>query len=579
MNNSEQKNCQNCKTDFRIEPDDFTFYEKVKVPAPTLCPPCRFQRRLMFRNERTYYRRSCDLCKKNIISVYQPDFRTPVYCGKCWWSDNWDPLEYGQDYDPNRSFIEQFKEVFYRTPMITMQNDNGIGSTNCEYTYDFAFGKNCYLVTCCWEVENCAYSYHVDQSKDTLDSFYSNYCTLSYELVNSHECYGCQYCTLSVACNNCILGFDLRGCSDCILSVGLRNKRYCIFNKQYSKEEYEKKKEEMELDNWEKVQEYLVQLDAFRLKFPHRYAHIFKSPYSTGNILYNSKAARDCFFFKELEDCRYMVVGDGGKNSYDCNNTGRPTLCYEAITPDNSNECISTIYCWKCNRVEYSNNCHGCTGLLGCSALKQTSYAILNKRYSKDEYEALREKIIARMRIDGEWGEFFPVSMSPHAYNESPAGEWMPLSKEEALRQGFSWKDPEKKQHDVTLKPEKVPTTMEETNETIINEVIECMHRGTCDHKCATAFKITHQELQLHKSMNAPLPRLCHNCRYYERLKRREPPVLYARQCTCDYKVYENTVEHEHHPEGRCPNEFETSYNPDRPEIVYCKECYEAEVV
>ena len=30
---SETRNCQNCKKDFVIEPDDFSFYEKIKVPS------------------------------------------------------------------------------------------------------------------------------------------------------------------------------------------------------------------------------------------------------------------------------------------------------------------------------------------------------------------------------------------------------------------------------------------------------------------------------------------------------------------------------------------------------------------
>ena len=51
----EIKVCQNCKKDFTIEPDDFAFYEKIKVPAPTFCPECRLQRRLAFRNERALY--------------------------------------------------------------------------------------------------------------------------------------------------------------------------------------------------------------------------------------------------------------------------------------------------------------------------------------------------------------------------------------------------------------------------------------------------------------------------------------------------------------------------------------------
>jgi len=51
------KSCQNCKNDFTIEPDDFSFYEKIKVPAPTFCPECRMVRRLSFRNERNLFRR------------------------------------------------------------------------------------------------------------------------------------------------------------------------------------------------------------------------------------------------------------------------------------------------------------------------------------------------------------------------------------------------------------------------------------------------------------------------------------------------------------------------------------------
>ena len=105
--NSETRNCQNCKKDFTIEPDDFSFYEKIKVPPPTFCPECRFQRRMSWRNERTLYKRSCDLCKSNFISMYHQDTIFPVYCRECWYSDKWDPLFYGQDYDFSKSFFEQ----------------------------------------------------------------------------------------------------------------------------------------------------------------------------------------------------------------------------------------------------------------------------------------------------------------------------------------------------------------------------------------------------------------------------------------------------------------------------------------
>jgi len=52
----EQKVCQNCQKEFTIEPEDFAFYEKIKVPAPTFCPECQLKRKLVWRNERTLFK-------------------------------------------------------------------------------------------------------------------------------------------------------------------------------------------------------------------------------------------------------------------------------------------------------------------------------------------------------------------------------------------------------------------------------------------------------------------------------------------------------------------------------------------
>ena len=61
------------------------------------------------------------------------------------------------------------------------------------------------------------------------------------------------------------------------------------------------------------------------------------------------------------------------------------------------------------------------------------------------------------------------------------------------------------------------------------------------------------------RTMKVTLPRLCPNCRHYQRLKKTNPPKLWHRTCM---------------KEG-CNNEFETAINKDRKEIVYCKQCYQ----
>src|SRR3989338_7505586 len=101
---SETKICQNCKQPFVIEPEDFDFYKKIDVPPPTFCWLCRAQRRMCFRNERILYKRKSYFNGKDIFSMYAPDSVYKVYEKDIWLSDQWDPLEHGQEYDFNRPF-------------------------------------------------------------------------------------------------------------------------------------------------------------------------------------------------------------------------------------------------------------------------------------------------------------------------------------------------------------------------------------------------------------------------------------------------------------------------------------------
>ena len=114
-NKSETKICQNCKQKFAIEPDDFAFYEKVKVPPPTFCFDCRLQRRMGWRNERTLYKRKCDALGHNeeIISMYAPGTPYKVVDAKYWWNDEWDPLDYGKPYDFNKPFFQKYQSSIY----------------------------------------------------------------------------------------------------------------------------------------------------------------------------------------------------------------------------------------------------------------------------------------------------------------------------------------------------------------------------------------------------------------------------------------------------------------------------------
>src|SRR5437879_1597317 len=108
--NSEVRICRTCKGDFVIEPDDFSYYEKIGVPAPSACPVCRQRQRMVFRNFKTLYKKNSDVSGAPVISMYSPEAPYKVYTHDEWWSDSLDPTAYGRPFDFNRPFFEQFAE-------------------------------------------------------------------------------------------------------------------------------------------------------------------------------------------------------------------------------------------------------------------------------------------------------------------------------------------------------------------------------------------------------------------------------------------------------------------------------------
>ncbi len=571
----ETRNCQNCQKDFTIESDDFGFYEKMNVPAPTFCPECRSQRRLSWRNNLSLYNRTCGLCSKSVVSLYSAESGIIVYCNRCWWSDKWDPKDYGVDYDFSRPFFSQYRELIQKIPHISIVNDDGIASTNCEYTHDCWFAKNCYMLFSAWRTENTLYSFLITAGKDIVDCmniletneriYECTSCEKSYQLRNS------QFC---ISCVDSSYVYDCRGCSDCFMCAGLRNKRYRFKNEQYSKEEYEKILAEYSLDTFSGSERAQKEYDAFILNYPRRYTYIIQSQNCTGDVITNCKNVKDSFGMQNAENCKYYDYGASPKDSYDITMAGELSRCYEGIVVDHSDMNLFGIFSVKSQDIRYTQHCHSSKHLFGCSQLRNSEYCILNKQYSKQEYEVLVAKIIEQVNqtpyrdqngAEYRYGEFYPAELSPFGYNETVAFDQIPLSKVEAMKKGFRWQD--NVQMTIgkeTLQAKDIPDTITEVADTVLNEVLACI-------ECGRNYKIVPAELSFYRILKLPIPRRCFHCRHHARILRRNPLKLWHRACMCEKDG------HDHN--GKCPNEFETSYSPERPEIVYCESCYQKEVI
>ncbi|MCF7833772.1 MAG: hypothetical protein K9L98_00200 [Candidatus Pacebacteria bacterium] len=578
--NSETRNCQNCKKDFIIEPDDFSFYEKIKVPAPTFCPECRMIRRMAFRDHRVLYKRKSDITNKIIFSIFHPKAQVKVWEQDIWWSDKLDGLDYGIDINLNESFLSQIKKLFHTVPL---PSQTGWDMIDSDYSAGSSDLKNCYLVFVTTSAENCSYSAELNIVKNSMDVTRIDSSELCYQSFALTKCYRSFF---SSHCENSMdiwFSRDLVGCSFCFGCTNLRSKKYCIYNKQYSKEEYEKLISSFNLGSNKTISEIKENTKDFIKKSIRKFYDGRSNVDISGEYINNSKNTFSSYYVNQVEDSKYIQLffTPKAKDCYDCSLWGANTeLSYECSSIGSN--CYDIKFCCRsykgAQNCEYSLYCIGCSHIFGCSGLKNKQYCILNKQYKKEQYEELVPQIIKHMNdmpyVDSKgriykYGEFFPLEFSAFPYNDSIAQEYFPLNKEEAIKQGYIWFEKENRNYQIDINTENIPDDIKDVDDSIIGKVIECDHHNkenhqklSCDNSCTEAFKIIPEELQFYKRMNLPIPRLCPNCRHYERLAQRNPMKLWHRKCM---------------KEG-CINEFETSYAPERQEIVYCEKCYQQEV-
>jgi len=564
----ENKVCRQCSQKFTVEDEDLRFYHQVsptyagkkfEIPSPVFCPDCRNQRRLAFRDLRKLYHRKCDFTGEDMISVFSPDKKYKVYSNATWWSDKWDAMDFGRDFDAAKSFFKQFAELSKAVPhMQQAAYDN----ENCPYVNRCSYCKDCYL---CFNADNSEDSFYSDiihELKSSVD------CSASKVMENSYWCQDCIDCQNSSnlwKCSNLSESqfcFDCHGSSNLILCWGLRNKQYCIENVQYTKEEYNRKREILNLtsnSSREKLKKKLLNIS--KEKAIHKFANNIKSENCTGENVISSKNCKDCYDVYLGENLiRVMSVDDNAKDSMDSTSIWNGAeLEYEVMSCSQYNIQFS-MNVWESRDMMYCELCRSCKNCFGCVGLKHKEYCILNKQYPKGEYEKKVAEIIEHMQITQEWGEFFPINISPFGYNETEAFDFYPLDKEEAIKITANWQDNDfaTKYPGDYYKPKDDIREYEEEQERnkLLSGVIKCQRSGK-------PFKILPQELAFYLANKIPIPTLHYDERFNERFKLKNPRRLYHRQCM---------------NEG-CNNEFETTYAPERPEKVYCESCYQKEII
>lgn len=490
--------CCNCKNSFEIFPQDEEFYKKMDVPHPSFCPKCRLQRRLAFRNERKLFRRKCDKSGKFVISNIRPDAEVPVYSVEEWFKDSWTAPMLPR-FDFTRGGFEQFKELSRVSPR--MHKATAGNEVNSEYMNHAGNSKNCYYTFNSEYNEDCMYLRFADHCRDCMDSNNIMNSELCYECVNVENCYhvlfsdDCKQCRDSAFLRYC------RGVSNCLFCYGLLDKQqFHIFNEPRSKEEFIQELKNMRLDTYSGVQDAIRRWNEFSSAFPRMRKIILNCENCTGDAVYNSKNAQDCYNANRLHDCRYVLNSVDVKDTYDMYAYGETELGYEVVTMMNCYNVKFCLYIPNSDNMEYCDTCWSCHFCFGCIGLQNKSYCIFNKQYTREEYEELVPRIKEKMRACGEYGEFFPTDFSFFPYEDTLAQDYFPREiAPPKLREG-EFKE-------TSALPDAISSA---DFSKILNSAYRCPITKT-------PFRFQKQELDFYKKMRLPLPRECFEARYARR--------------------------------------------------------------
>lgn len=301
-------------------------------------------------------------------------------------------------------FFDELLALQKSTPRIGSARLNNM---NSEYTHNTAQCKNCYLLGNAVGNEDCMYGRDFYDNTNCADCDHILKCTLCYECLNSRECWNCSCLQDCANCLDCDYGYYLKDCQNCIGCVGLRKKKFCIFNEQYSEEEFSSKKKSLTREQIEGNYEKL------KRKTPRVFAIQLNCENCTGESVFNSRNIHYGFDINNCEDCCYVEEVKNIKNSADISFLEHSELCYECSSNHILYDCNFCFMCLASSNIEYCEQVFNSKNCFGCIGLNHKEYCILNKQYSREEYEKQVAEIKKRLKEERTYGRFFLPSTYP----------------------------------------------------------------------------------------------------------------------------------------------------------------------
>ncbi len=292
------------------------------------------------------------------------------------------------------SFFTELQRLLQKYPKVP---STIINSENSDYGNKIFHSKNMMF---CFDDANCNDGIYVYDSYMSPSCHDCDYCVeteLCYECVDAYKCYNSNYLENCGSTRDSSYSYNCINCHDVFGCVNLQNKSFCIFNRQLTEQEYRQKIELYKKWPSEKV---LAEVENLKQRYPltqTNEAHNQNSPY--GNYVYFSKNCYMSFDAGHNEDSAYLYDSFYNKTCYDTTYAAQNNqVSYEIVDSGTLFNCNYAVFSNNCHDSSYIFNCQNVKDCIGCVALVNKQYCILNRQLTKEEYEKVKQSLFEELR-------------------------------------------------------------------------------------------------------------------------------------------------------------------------------------
>lgn len=420
--------------------EEIGWYKKFSVPPINRSPLARQRIMAGFMIGYQWWWQHHPETGQPVLTFVHPASGIKVLPDRQWHDKDFSSIN--QIYDSTRPLFDQLHELELKVPFQAARNliepENSVAVNS--------FGDiNSYFTALNSQAQNSFYCVWSHRAVDSSDIHNVSTVQQGHAIDDAARIFNSRHVRDSNQIQNSAFVAFCDNCEDCFGAVNQDRKKFVFFNEQLTEEEYRQQMTQIDIGKRSEVRKHEQAFDDLLRQsiWPANMSHDAEG--CLGEYLFNARNCRYCF-----------QCVNASRDMYYCGFTASDThdnaFCLSVINASDSYSCVDAFdsqacrFCYSVGgsrNLEYCLQCIDCEDCFGCIGLRRKKFCILNQQYSETDYWAKLDEIKCQLLESGDYGQYFPLNMSPCYFPQSGAALYFGATEEDGALLGAKVYDPE----------------------------------------------------------------------------------------------------------------------------------------